>query len=290
MISVVIPLYNKEKSITDTIRSVLVQTYKDFELIIVNDGSTDNSLNLVSLINDSRIVIIDKTNGGVSSARNKGIIAAKSEYIALIDGDDIWHPNHLEILQYSITKCDGEKVGGVASAFYKSTSKQIQNNVISRKEPVVIKDFFSFMSSPSPTFFSSTIMIKKSKILETGLFNEQFAFGEDIDCWMRLFSKYKLIYNPTVTALYFLGAENRSIHKVLPLHKRFHVFNYKGKSKAEKRYLDKLVALILIDYYDLRSLQPMLVISKMYYNRMFGVFYYILKLIINKVSRFFKIN
>ena len=79
MISVVIPLYNKEKSITDTIRSVLDQTYKDFELIIVNDGSTDNSLNFVSLINDSRIVIIDKTNGGVSSARNKGIMSAKYE-------------------------------------------------------------------------------------------------------------------------------------------------------------------------------------------------------------------
>jgi glycosyltransferase involved in cell wall biosynthesis len=235
-------------------------------------------------------VIIDKANRGVSSARNKGLMAAKNEYVALIDGDDIWHPNHLEILQYSITKCDGEEVGGVASAFYKSINKEFVESKFSMKEPTVIKDFFSFMSSPNTKFYTSTVMIKKSKILETGLFNEQFAFGEDIDCWMRLFSKYELIYNPTVTATYFLGAENRSIHKVIPLHKRFHVFNYKGKSKAEKRYLDKLVALILIDYYDLRSLKPMLAISKMYYYRMFGVFYYIFRLIINKVSRIFKTN
>ena len=173
---------------------------------------------------------------------------------------------------YSITKCDGKEVGGFASAFYKSMSKKYEESKFSMKEPVVIKDYFSFMSSPNTKFYTSTLVIKKTKLLETGLFNEQFAFGEDIDCWLRLFSKYELIYNPTVTAIYFIGSENRSIHKILPLHKRFHVFKYDGKSKAEKRYLDKLVALILIDYYDLRSLKPMLTISKMYYNRMFGVF------------------
>jgi len=77
MFSVVIPLYNKELSIGNTIQSVLNQTCQDYEIIIVNDGSTDNSLHVVEQINDSRIRIINKPNGGVSSARNRGIKEAK---------------------------------------------------------------------------------------------------------------------------------------------------------------------------------------------------------------------
>src|SRR5687767_2996559 len=98
MITVIIPLYNKEKSILDTVYSVLNQTYKDFELLIINDGSKDNSLKVVQSISDPRVVIIDKPNGGVSSARNAGILNAKNEYLAFLDGDDIWHPEHLKIL------------------------------------------------------------------------------------------------------------------------------------------------------------------------------------------------
>ncbi|HOA81558.1 MAG TPA: glycosyltransferase family 2 protein, partial [Defluviitaleaceae bacterium] len=95
MFSVVIPLYNKELSIGNTIQSVLDQTYQEFEIVVVNDGSTDNSLQIVEQINDPRIRIINKPNGGVSSARNRGIKEAKSEWIALLDGDDLWTPNYL---------------------------------------------------------------------------------------------------------------------------------------------------------------------------------------------------
>lgn len=88
--SIVIPLYNKEKSITTTINSVLNQTCGDFELIIVNDGSTDTSLEIVQSIKDERIRIINQKNGGVSSARNQGIIEAKFDWIAFLDADDLW--------------------------------------------------------------------------------------------------------------------------------------------------------------------------------------------------------
>ena len=96
MISVIIPLYNKEKSITDTVNSVLNQTFKDFELIIVNDGSKDNSLSVVNQFTDKRVKIIDKPNGGVSTARNAGMKRAEGEYIALLDSDDEWLPHKLE--------------------------------------------------------------------------------------------------------------------------------------------------------------------------------------------------
>ena len=92
MISVVIPLYNKEKQIANTLRSVFAQTYTDYEIIVVNDGSTDNSVAVVESLNDPRIRLIHQKNAGVSAARNRGIEEARGEYIALLDGDDEWKP------------------------------------------------------------------------------------------------------------------------------------------------------------------------------------------------------
>ena len=102
--SVIIPIYNKEKDVETTIKSVLNQTYIDYEIILVDDGSTDNSLNIVNAIEDDRIQIFTKQNEGVSKTRNYGITKAKAEYIAFLDADDYWYPNHLEILHNLIKK------------------------------------------------------------------------------------------------------------------------------------------------------------------------------------------
>ena len=93
MFSVVIPLYNKELSIINTIQSVLDQTFQNFEIVVVNDGSTDRSVEMVEQFNDPRIRIINKSNGGVSSARNRGIQEAKYELVAFLDADDFWEQN-----------------------------------------------------------------------------------------------------------------------------------------------------------------------------------------------------
>ena len=97
-LSVIIPLYNKESYIKNTLRSVLEQNFTDFEIIIVNDGSTDNSLEIVSSFKDERIQVIHQPNSGASSSRNKAIQSAKTQYIAFLDADDFWFPNHLEEL------------------------------------------------------------------------------------------------------------------------------------------------------------------------------------------------
>ena len=98
--SVVIPLYNKADTIERAIRSVYDQTYHDFELIVVNDGSTDDSRSIVeTLSREFPLRLVDKPNGGVSSARNAGAQVARGEYIALLDGDDIWDSNHLSCLK-----------------------------------------------------------------------------------------------------------------------------------------------------------------------------------------------
>ena len=95
IISVVIPLYNKEKKIEYTLKSVFTQTFQNFEIVIVDDGSTDNSVEEVEKFTDSRIRLIHQTNAGVSAARNRGIEAASGELIAFLDADDVWMPEYL---------------------------------------------------------------------------------------------------------------------------------------------------------------------------------------------------
>ena len=104
MISIIIPLYNKEQSIEKTVHSVLSQSYNDFELVIVDDGSVDQSVAVVKGMTDERIKLIQKKNGGVSSARNSGIHAAKNEWIAFLDADDLWHVNFLRSVVEVIDK------------------------------------------------------------------------------------------------------------------------------------------------------------------------------------------
>ncbi|MCB0445703.1 MAG: glycosyltransferase family 2 protein, partial [Gelidibacter sp.] len=102
--SVIIPLYNKEKHIKTTLDSVLAQTFNDFEVIIVNDGSTDKSLKIAETFDDKRIHIHTTENKGVSYARNYGVSKSNSNLIAFLDADDYWFPHHLKDLKHLIKK------------------------------------------------------------------------------------------------------------------------------------------------------------------------------------------
>ena len=121
MFSVIIPLHNKEKFIHDTISCVLYQTFIYFEIIVVNDGSTDKSLNVLSEFDDSRIKIYNIPNSGVSSARNFGIGKSKYEWVAFLDADDLWSGNYLSEVYQIIVKNKSAKV--IATNFYKHYSQ-----------------------------------------------------------------------------------------------------------------------------------------------------------------------
>src|SRR5574344_1047459 len=116
MISVVIPLYNKERYIERALRSVLNQTFGDFEIVVVNDGSTDASVSVVEGIEDSRIRIINQKNGGVSAARNRGIEESKYDIVAFLDADDVWKENHLSVIAELIDKYPA--CGVFATSYY----------------------------------------------------------------------------------------------------------------------------------------------------------------------------
>ncbi|MFI3297226.1 MAG: glycosyltransferase family A protein [bacterium] len=198
MISVVIPLYNKEEFIAKTIESVLAQTFQDFEIVVVNDGSTDGSVNVVESIRDNRIRILHQENGGVSVARNNGIEQSKYEWVALLDGDDIWKPEYLQTqwnLHLKYPSCD------VCACNYEFCDHN--GNVTPTKinklpfsgEDGILSNYFEVASCSHPPICSISIMAKRSAFLAVGGFPVGVTNGEDLLTWARLAVQYKIAYN-----------------------------------------------------------------------------------------------
>lgn len=182
MFSVVIPLYNKELSIRNTLESVLNQTFKDFEVIIVNDGSTDKSLKKVKGIKDERILIINQKNGGVSSARNRGIKEAKNEWIAFLDADDLWEKNKLQL--HANFHQQNPDYFWSCSGFDIKGGKRKKKNIY-RNEKSISDALLSIKKGL--TIWTSTVVVKR-KIFEEDnfLFNEGFQHSEDREVWYKL--------------------------------------------------------------------------------------------------------
>lgn len=291
MISVVIPLYNKEQSILRTISSVLNQTFNDFEIIVVDDGSTDGSLMLVQGIDDPRLKIISQSNGGVSSARNKGIINAGNNLIAFIDADDLWFPNHLEIIKSLVDNfSQNDNVGGYSTKFFRSNNLEGHCGRNDVAPPGIIENYCKEVRERDKIISSSNFVARKDYLIETGMYNENYSYGEDVDLWFRLFRRYKLVESNQFTALYYTGAENRSDKKIIPLHKRFHLFQYSDANGYEKRYFDKLVSIIIIDYFMSGGYKVCLYIFWKYKNRALGVLNYFARLIKKKAFYILKIK
>lgn len=184
MISIIIPLYNKENYIKTTIKSVLNQTFNKFELIIIDDGSTDDSLKIVQSISDERIKVISIENGGVSNARNIGIKNSQFEWIAFLDGDDYWDPDYLNKSFIKIKENSAIEV--LATNYFKVF---IDKSTIGLNIPNgFINSYFK-----NPCIHSSAIILKKEIFNFVGFFHENLKYGEDQHLWFRL-SNYTTIF------------------------------------------------------------------------------------------------
>jgi len=184
MFSVVIPLYNKALRVKNTIQSVLDQTYEDFEIIIVNDGSTDKSLDIVKSIEDPRIRIIDKPNGGVSSARNRGIKEAKYEWICFLDADDLWSSNHLA--EYYRVICKKKQINWIISSYRKVYNKKKNIEIIHKKSGHLDNVFDELLLGLS--IHTSTVCLRKKLFVTYPdlLFTEGINRTEDREVWYKL--------------------------------------------------------------------------------------------------------
>lgn len=197
MISVVIPLYNKESQINQTIQSVLRQSFQDFEIVVVDDGSTDNSVSEVKRFNDPRIRIISQTNAGVSAARNRGIAEAKGEFIALLDGDDEWKPDYLAT-QYALTEKYPECDVFATDYEFRSSDGEVSPTIINRlhfnSEDGILTNYFEVATHSHPPICSISIMTRKGIFESIGGFPLGIRSGEDLLTWARIACRYKIAY------------------------------------------------------------------------------------------------
>jgi glycosyltransferase involved in cell wall biosynthesis len=186
-ISVVIPMYNSEKTIVATLDSVFNQKYLPKEIIVVNDGSNDNSLEIVSDYISKNIkisvILIDKENGGVSSARNEGMKIAKGDWIALLDSDDVWLPNKLqrqkEVLEQN-PQIDFLGCNRNGEFFKRVMFKKL--DLLSQIKP---KDLmFKFL------FVVPTVIFRRTIVENIGFFNETQRYAEEGNYFIRISNKY----------------------------------------------------------------------------------------------------
>lgn len=240
--SIIIPLYNKEKYIQNTIKSALNQTFKDFEIIVVNDGSTDSSLAIVKQIEDSRIKIFSIKNGGVSRARNFGIEKAKSDLIAFLDADDLWRNNHLEEL-YKLWK-DHPNCGLYAMGYSKKFDNSIPISAVFvdlNNYSGIVKDFFK-SSTVDCVAWTSAVMIPAYIFKNNSHFNESLKSGQDTEMWIRIALKEKVAFNskPTALKVTYCDENHLSTSKfVIDRLKIFEYFKkYENNNSSLKRYLD----------------------------------------------------
>ena len=202
-VSIVLPLYNAESTIVFSVRSVLNQTYKNWELIIIDDGSTDNSvkvlLNFIDTIEEEvkdKITFLTQKNNGPSFTRNRGIKSATGDYIAFLDSDDLWVEEKLELQIHYFSKF--EHIGIIGGGFNK-TSKKDKDFIEISYNRLLFKNYF----------LTPTVIIKKEFLDdEDYYFNEAKKYAEDQDLWLRLTYKRKGIYIKKILAKNIVGKAN----------------------------------------------------------------------------------
>ncbi|MGQ1787901.1 glycosyltransferase family 2 protein [Saccharicrinis sp. GN24d3] len=242
--SVVIPLFNKEKDIADTIQSVLDQSYRNFEIVVVNDGSTDKGFDIVKAIRDSRIKLFETENGGAAAARNYGVENSKGEYIAFLDADDYWYPHHLDNHRSLIEKFPEGK--------WYATAYEILHNkrlTLPMKSPIMDKgnnwqgEVINFFSSSMNDClaWTSAVCMRKDFFIELNGFNLNYDTGQDVDLWIRAALSSALYYSNKISARYKLTASNRLTNKPTKLKRHMEVNSFVGIEKENlplRRYLD----------------------------------------------------
>lgn len=213
-ISVVIPLYNKEKVINRTIDSVLSQTHNNFEVIVVNDGSTDEGPALVRKIQDSRVRLINQENAGVSAARNRGIREAKSELIAFLDADDEWLPDFLETVLGLAFRFP--EAGAYSTGYIILKDRQKSRRDIKIKGEHEKCGCYFDLFNKAGGVCSSSIAVRRRVFDEVGTFREGYRLAEDLDMWFRIGLHFDFSCSPKICAIYHYYQPDNACSTAVP--------------------------------------------------------------------------
>ena len=188
-ISVVIPLYNKRDTILRAMHSISNQTVLPDEIIVVNDGSTDGSEQVVAQLGHSLIKLVNQSNQGVSAARNRGIAEAKYEWIAFLDADDEWLPGFLVTIKELSNKYSDCSV--LATSYYLHDLQGERMPITLRRLPFnhddgILQNYFEVAAHSHPPIWSGAVVIKKDLLRKVGGFPLNIHSGEDLVTWARL--------------------------------------------------------------------------------------------------------
>lgn len=197
LVSIIIPTYNRAHFLKEAINSVLSQTYKNWELIIVDDGSTDNTSEVVRGFADKRIVYLKQENMGAPVARNRGIKESKGEYIAFLDSDDIWLPQKLQrqLEIFNTSRLNPRVVyTGIQYIDSKGSPKQRKKNALYRG------NIFCYLLRKNVTT-TSAILAKKECFDKCGLFDENLPSRQELDMLIRISLLFSVDYAPEILTL-----------------------------------------------------------------------------------------
>jgi glycosyltransferase involved in cell wall biosynthesis len=223
--SIVIPLYNKAAAVTDTLRSVLAQTVTDFEVVVIDDGSTDNSAEVVEQFcqrqGDRRFQLLPQANAGVSATRNRGIELTQADHLIFLDADDLWQPTFLFHIQALISQFP--QAGAYATAFVEQINDGHGGCSLSphriyglKDQPVLVNNYFDVASRGQLPLMPSSTCIPRRILEEVGGFPTDQIQGEDQDLWARIGLRYPIALHPAPDVRYVISAENRVSTTVIP--------------------------------------------------------------------------
>lgn len=216
-ISVVIPLYNKEREIAAAVASVLAQTESPREIIVVDDGSTDRSAAIVAAFTSPLLRLVRQPNAGVSAARNRAIAEATGEWVALLDGDDEWNPQFLEKVSLLSAECPGCKAYGTGF-FVRDESGALTRGDFPRRRGRT--DYFA-EAMHRYVLVPSAAVLHRQTVLSLGGFPEGMKLGEDQYLWTKLARTAGIGFLPEPLVVYSRAADNRSAAIYTPERTRF---------------------------------------------------------------------
>jgi glycosyltransferase involved in cell wall biosynthesis len=256
LISVIIPLFNKGPYITRAINSILNQTFQNFEIIVVDDHSSDNSPAIVKSYQDSRIYLFEQDHHGVSYTRNHGVDLAKGDLIAFLDADDEWMPNHLETIIRLIEKYPD---AGMYTTAYKILTSLGQitcadyKNIPDPPWEGILPDYFMSGARGSYPVNASTVVIPKEIFKAMGGFSESYWYGEDADLFGKIALKYPAAFSWEIGAIYHWDAKNRACDIEIPLD-YVEPFVITGRTALLKREVPKQLIESLNDYISIKEI------------------------------------
>jgi glycosyltransferase involved in cell wall biosynthesis len=216
LVSVIIPTYNSADFLMEAIESVLDQTWGDFEIIVVDDGSTDGTPERVRRYDD-KVRYFYKKNGGPSSARNMGVKQARGGYVAFLDSDDVWEPEKLRVQMHVVSEHPENKLVCTDSALMgrRGTREgKLKRDLMGNLFPILYSNSF---------IRTSTVVMAKACFQTVGFFDERYRSAEDYDLWLRVAKRYPIAYIKQPLVRYRKHEDNVSLDKITLRHNALNV-------------------------------------------------------------------